>query len=57
MAIAVNLDVYFCLIKVSYGLPGISYSVDKLIGPPHNFFLISKLFYKQIWTNLIETFV
>lgn len=48
MATAINLDVYFCLIKFYHGLPGTQYSVDKLIGSLHNFFLISKLLYKQI---------
>lgn len=34
----VNLSIYFCLVKLYHGLTSIEYSLDKLIGPPHNFF-------------------
>lgn len=49
----VNLSIYFCLVKLYHGLTSIQYSLDKLIGPPHNFFL---MVISQVSTNSIDFF-
>lgn len=53
----VNPHIYFCLVKLHHGLSRIEESVDTLIGPPHNIFLLNKCVVLQVSTNLAESFV